>query len=308
MSILPFQTSPQNSVSTGKMRILKDAILLNPQAAVCFHWADFHETCATYAHRVQKDVGLKGEFEAKIKELSELKRTPVWIKNTKELIHTNLYQLYQDFILEKMWQNQDAHPHAPYDISFISPSGPFKKLSVTDCFNLQTYQDFTHVFLLQGKLPQREFRLRVPSRLLMEYGAGFLEATLVDLEQITGSGLLIRCCGKTFFHQMRPKQQVRLMFKSAPLDVFQGTKDFRESIATWSQNPFYSHNKQEAFILNCEDFQVASRFDFGETQDIYLFVSFTTLKSSHRLMGEKIERFIAKAKESMRSLLISKAA
>ncbi|MBY0516293.1 MAG: hypothetical protein K2P81_05260 [Bacteriovoracaceae bacterium] len=313
MSVLSFnQKSNWNQVKPA-MRAggLNETLILNQQGPVSFHWSDFKDSCRSYQQKIEVDPVMKAEYESKILELERLQTMPVWIKSEKETTHTTLFNLYQDFILENMWQGKDAHPHAPYDISFISPSGPFKKISITDCFNIQTYQDFVMVFLLQGKLPQRDFRLRVPSKLLAEFGSNMSEVGLIDLQQITSSGLLLKCSSKTFFQSIRPDGQVRLMFKTSPLESANQIKNwtsFKDVVAAWGLNPFYSHNKQEAFLLNCSDFQIASRFDFGVTNEVYLFVSFEHLKNANLVIATKLMNFISSGKDSYKSEIATKVA
>lgn len=289
---------------------LNEIVILNEHGPISFHWTDFQESCRFYQDRITHDPILCKEFESKVNDLNKLRLMPVWIRSHGETLHTNLFELYRDFIVEFLWK-ADSHPHAPYDISFISPSGPFKKLAITDCFNLHTYQDFILVFLLQGKLPQREFRLRTRSRLLVEFGDHYAEAGMVDLEQITSGGLLLRCQSKQFFKGIRPHRKLRLLVKTSELDEVSKAYDwqsFKAGIAEWSANPFYTQNKQEAFNLDSNDFQIASRFDFSQTNDIYLYLKFDALKASHEIMAQRLEKFIIKGRESMRQLLSQKAA
>jgi hypothetical protein len=166
-------------------------------------------------------------------------------------------------------------------------------------------------FLLEGKLPQRDFRLRVPCRLLMEFGPGLSDAGLIDLQQITTSGLLFKCPVPLFFNEVRPHGELRLLIKSASLDGANKTTDwegFQQAISQWGLNPFYTQNKLESFTLACSDFQVASRFDFGQTQDVYLFVNYKVLESSHQLMAQHFARFVKTGRAHMKQFLLRKSA
>lgn len=312
MSVLSLNSSETwNEIpSSLSEKSLNEILVLNEQGPISFHWTDFQESCRFYQDRIARDPALRKEYETKLSDLSKLRLMPVWIRGNGETLHTSLFELYQDFILERLWK-ADSHPHAPYDISFISPSGPYKKLSITDCFNVHTYQDFILVFLLQGKLPQREFRLRTKSRLLVEFGNHYGEAGMLDLEQITSGGLLLKCQSKQFFKGIRPHRKLRLLVKTSGLDEVSRAHDwqnFKDSIAKWGTNPFYTQNKQEAFNLDCNDFQIASRFDFSQTNDIYLYLKFDSLKASNEIMAQRLEKFIVKGREAMKQLLAKKAA
>ncbi len=289
---------------------LNETIVLNPNGPVSFQWTDFHETCQLNQARLKTDAVFKAEFDQKTSELQKLRGMAVWLRTpSNQVIQTTLFELYQDAIFERHWCGQESH--APCEVSFIAPSGPYKKFAVVDCLNSQTYQDFVQYFLLEGKLPQRDFRLRVPGRLLMEFGAGFSGAGLIDLQQITSTGLLFKCPAALFFNQVRPHGKLRLLIKTSSLDDANKSSDwesFQQAIGEWGTHPFYTHNKMQAFTLSCTDFQVASRFDFGQTQDVYLFVDYKALESSHLLMAQHFARFVKTGRAHMKQLLLAKSA
>lgn len=295
---------PELSVSSVEQRPL-ETIVLNPAAAVSFHWTDFQDTCQLYQRRVASSPKLREELLMKQAELERLRLIPLWIKRKSGTTHTSLYDLYEQFILETL-PLDDANPHVPYDISFVSPSGPFKKLSMSECFNLQTYQNFISVYLLKDKLPARDFRLRVKSRLLVEYGRNLQDVAMVDLEQITTDGLLLRCPSNLFFNGLRAHDQFRLLITTAGLDRLAkkpSWSEFTEFVAGWDVNPFYGQSKLEAFDLNCADLRMHSRFDFTQTRDVYLYLKFSTVKASNELLALRLEQFIHKGKSAMRELL-----
>lgn len=289
---------------------LNETVVLNPRGPVSFQWTDFHETCQRNQERLISDALFKAEFELKVTELQKLRAMAVWLRTpTNQIIQTTLFELYQDAIFERHWCGQESH--APCEVSFIAPSGPYKKFAVVDCLNTQTYQDFVQYFLLEGKLPQRDFRLRVPGRLLMEFGPGLSGAALIDLQQITATGLLFKCPAGLFFNQVRPHGKLRLLIKTSSLEGANKSSDwdgFQQAIGEWGLNPFYTQNKMEAFVLSCTDFQVASRFDFGQTQDVYLFVDYKALEGSHQLMAQHFARFVKTGRSHMKQLLLEKSA
>jgi hypothetical protein len=214
---------------------------------VSFQWSDFYETCQLNQDRLKSDAIFKAEFDQKSAELQKLREMSVWLRTpNNQVIQTTLFDLYQDAIFERHWCGQESH--APCEVSFIAPSGPYKKFAVVDCLNNHTYQDFVQYFLLEGKLPQRDFRLRVPSRLLMEFGSGLSGAALIDLQQITSAGMLFKCPAPLFFNHVRPHGKLRLLIKTSSLAEANRSSDwdeFQRAIGEWELNPFYTQNKQD---------------------------------------------------------------
>lgn len=288
---------------------LTDQIAFGRDGCLSFHWSDFREACRLWQTRIAIEPNLRQDYEKRLRELAKLKTLPIWIRSGKTTTQTNLYDLYEGFICDQLWHGDDIFPRPLYEVSLISPSGPFKKMAVTNCFNLQTYRDFVMVFLLQDKLPRRDFRLRVKSKILAEFGPHFTDACLVELEQISSAGLMLRVKGSTFFSQMTPHHRVRVLFNSSVLMNAAQTNsalDFRQEVAEWSTNPFYTHNKVDAFVIDCKDVHTSSRFDGDTTQDCFMRISFETIQTSNGPLAQKLKAFVKVAQKSILEMLEQK--
>ena len=185
-----------------------------------FIWSDSDECCAHFREKMKDDVDVAKLREQKLIEISHLKNIPVWIKKGHKLYTTHLFDIYESHLQQKTIFDYDAS--APLDISFISPSGPFKKMAISDCLNIQSYQDFVFLSLLDNKLPTREFRLRLQSRLLFESGSDFEHTLLGSLCQVTTKGLLFKVKGADFFNKIKDSTQLRLLMNT---QIFESTKD-----------------------------------------------------------------------------------
>lgn len=284
---------------------LTDRIMLGQNETVTFHWADFSEACGLWQARINREPHLKGEYERRVREIEKLRILAVWVRLGKTVTQTNLYELYDGFIREKTWHGQDLLPHAQQEVSFVSPSGPFKHMPVTECFNRTTYQDFVFVLLLQNKLPRRTFRLRIQSRLLSEYGAGLREAGLVSLEQVTSQGLLVKISSETFFASMNPHRHVRFLFNSQSLRSAVAAASFESGIAAWKANPFYTHDKSESFEIDCSHMRVSESkaYDKALGPESYIFVSFDQIAISNPALAEDLKAFISRGEVTVRRII-----
>jgi hypothetical protein len=284
---------------------LTDRIHLGQNEAVTFHWADFSEACGLWQSRIDREPHLRADYEQRVREIEKLRRLAVWVRHGKKVTQTNLYELYDGFIREKTWHGQDLLPHAQREVSFVSPSGPFKHMPVTECFHRSTYQDFVFVLLLQNKLPRRTFRLRIQSRLLTEYGAGLREAVLVSLEQITSQGLLVKTSSETFFASMNPHHRVRFLFSSHSLRSAVAAASFEGGIAAWSANPFYTHDKSESFEIDCSQMRVSESKAFNQAlgPESYLFVGFEQIALSNPALAQDLKAFITRGEASVRRII-----
>jgi len=288
---------------------LTDQICLGKDGNVSFHWSDFREACRLWQTRIAIEPNLRRDYEKRLQEMEKLKQLPLWIRSGKTTTQTNLFDLYEGFICDQHWHSDESLPRPHYDISLISPSGPFKKMPVTNCFNLQTYRDFVMVFLLQDKLPRRDFRLRVKSKLLAEYGANLSEVSLVELEQISASGILLKVSGADFYGKMLPHQTMRLLLKTHFLQAAVQAKnpqEFKREVAEWSNNPFYTHDKAESFSFDCHDIHSSSRFDGDATSECFLRINIETMAKSNPQQAQRLQNFVKMAQKSVLEMLETK--
>lgn len=309
---MPSTDANFNSWSAANLSLegerLTDQIAFGEHGTVSFHWSDFRDACRLWQTRIAIEPALRQDYEKRLQEMEKLRRLPIWIRSGQTTTQTNLYDLYEGFICDQLWHGEDILPHPLYDISLISPSGPFKQMSVTNCFNLQTYRDFVMVFLLQDKLPRRDFRLRVKSKILAEYGRHFSEACLIELEQISATGLLFKIPGAQFFSHMRDHDQVRVLFKTDFLTAFTPVADFRKTISEWNGNPFYTHDKSAVFTFNSHDVHTNARFDGDVTKDCFVMVSFAQMATTNAPMVQRLQLFVGTAQKTILDMLKTKHA
>lgn len=274
-----------------------------------FMWSDFDECCEYFREKMKLEGETAKLRAQKLAEIAHLKNIPVWIRKGTKLYTTHLFDIYESHLQQKTIFDYDVT--APMDISFISPSGPFKKMAITDCLNIQNYQDFVFLSLLENKLPSREFRLRLNSRLLFEAGANFEHTLLGSLCQVTSKGLLFKVKASDFFTKIKDASQLRLLMNT---QIFESTKEsltwqeVKSTAKNWPAHPLYTQNKNDAFLIDPKELQLAHRFDYGRTSEVYFFVSFAHLSQSHGVMVKKIEKFLFEMKTCIKNSMAKKSA
>ncbi len=292
--------------STVQAPTLADSIPLTDNGVVSFSWTDDQETCRLWRELVQREPGLRADFERRLADTEKLRHLPVWLRGADGVLRTNLYELYSRHLREGAGPVPGISIPAFHEVSLLSPSGPWKRMALSDCFNLRTYQDFVIVFLIQDLIPQREFRLRVKSRILAEYGKGFGEACLVEVEQLTTRGVLLRLPAETFYAGMIPHGRARFLMGQRPLSAALAApnpRELRRQLGEWGTNPFHTLDKRDAFQVPCRDLQVGGRFDAGRTRETYLHVTYEQIRASHGPLAERLETFVARAHGLVRELV-----
>ncbi|MBA2406112.1 MAG: hypothetical protein H0V66_15155, partial [Bdellovibrionales bacterium] len=170
-------------------------------------------------------------------------------------------------------------PFGPIEISFISGTGPFRSMAIAECFNASTYKDFVMVYLLKGKLPKRDYRVRLKSKVLMEYGNEFGKAGLIGLEQLTMNGLLFSLDSDFFLKEISKEKELRILIDSNSLKdgCSKDLSGLKDHLAQYAFNLMYSSSKEDSVTCQLQDFHVQSSFDFLKNKKVYLFISYEKL-------------------------------
>lgn len=262
-----------------------------------FHWADFHETCDAVKSEIATNKALKDEFIQKEAALERLNLIPVWIRTEKKVHQTTMFHLYERHILNQLQLSLGVDPFGPIEISFISSTGPFKSMAIAECFNHSTYKDFVMVYLLKAKLPQRDYRIRLKSKILMEYGTDFGNADLVNLEQLGTRGILLSVSSDFYLNKLSQGSDVRLLIETNCLKegATKNLSDLKAHLSQYAFNLMYSSSKEDSFVFSLNDASVQSSFDFLKNKKIFMFVSYDKIISSNDKITH-VKNFVAHTK------------
>lgn len=280
-------------------KTLGEEFVLCDNGVMVFHWADFFETCDYIKSQLENDPILMADFKQRANALERLALIPVWIRTDKKVHQSTMFELYEKYILNQISQIGGIDPFCPLEISFISGTGPYKAMSVAECFNKLTYRDFVLVYLIEGKLPRRDFRIRLKSKILLEYGKSFRNAELVALEQLTTNGMLLSMDADAYMKKVAEEEYVRILLNSKMLADGKGKNlsDLKSHLSQYAFNLLYSSNKEDALTAKLKDFSVQSSFDFSKNKRVFLFISYNKLGELHPASVKVIKDFVTHTKE-----------
>jgi hypothetical protein len=282
-------------------KTLGEEFVLCENGNMVFHWADFFETCDVIKSQLENDPVLMNDFKQRENALGRLAQIPVWVRTESKVHQTTMHDLYEKYILNQTHMLGGIDPFCPLEISFISGTGPFKGMSVAECFNKTTYRDFVLVYLIKGKLPRRDYRIRLKSKVLAEYGSNFGQAELVSLEQLTMNGMLMSIDSETYMKKIAEQESLRLLINANMLSHTGKTlEDLKGHLAQYAFNLLYSSNKEDSMTVKMSDFSVQSSFDFSKNKKVFLFISYDKLAESHPANVKAIREFVTHTKELVR--------
>lgn len=284
-------------------KTLGEEIVLCEHGNIIFHWADFFETCDLIKSQLENNPSLMSDFKLRVQGLKRLSLIPVWIRTDSKVIQTTMFDLYEKYILNQIQKlGGGVDPFCPLEISFISGTGPFKNLSIAECFNKATYRDFILVYLLQEKLPRRDYRIRLKSKILMEYGHNYSNAELISLEQLTTNGLLLSMDSDIYMHKVQSSENIRLLINTKMLAESAGKslEEMKNYLSQYSFNLLYSSTKSDSINCFLKDFSVQSSFDFAKNKKVYLFGTFDKLSKTNSSSVFVIRDFVNETKNLVR--------
>ena len=287
---------------TSVQHSLGEDFTLCDNGNVVFHWADYHETCDTIKIAIDTNSDLRNEFARKEVALTRLSLIPVWIRTNKKVHQTTMFELYERSVLNNVQYSLGINPFGPIEISFISSTGPFKSMVIAECFNRSTYKDFVMVYLLKDKLPKRDYRIRLKSKVLMEYGKDFSKAGLIGLEQLTMNGILFSLDSDEFINYVSKETEMRILIDSTTLENAAGKdlQGLKEYLSQYAFNLLYSSRLEDAISCQLKDFSFQSSFDFFKDKKIYLFITYEKLANNSQTSIRSIKEFVGHTRSLIR--------
>lgn len=171
-------------------------------------------------------------------------------------------------------------------------------MSIVECFNKTIYRDFILMYLIQGKLPRRDYRIRLKSKILLEYGEEYSNVELVSLEQLTLSGMLFSIDSEVFTKKVTASENVRILINHKMLSDGKGKNldELKHHLSQYAFNLLYSSSKEDGIVCKVNEFSVQSAFDFAKNKKVFLFISYEKLAASHPIPIKTIKEFVAHSK------------
>ncbi|HXH29713.1 MAG TPA: hypothetical protein VNJ01_02760 [Bacteriovoracaceae bacterium] len=299
---LSLDFSPAFLRESNLHKSLGEEFCLSGNGNMVFHWADFDETCDAVKAQMESDPDLFKDYQLREAGLAKLARIPVWVRTNSKVVEISMYDLYDKYITNQLLFSGGIDPFKPLEVSCISSTGPFKGMSVVECFNKSTYKDFVLVHLLKGKLPRRNFRIRLKSKILAEYGPGFNAAQVVSLEQLTMDGLLLSMEAESFTDKISTSGRLRFLLDTKMLKECLGKSpaDLETHLSRYAFNLLYSAKKEDSCECSLSDFSIQSSFDFLKSKQIFLFISYQKLAQNNPGCVENLQNFVSYTRELVR--------
>jgi len=270
---------------------LDKCIKINPNYPISLHWMNEPKTCSMIKNEINiADSMLNIEFERINKQLNQLRNVSLWLKVNESIISLTAYDLYESLFSHLRSGTFEDQLFNSQDISFVSPAGPFKCLTLVECINHDTFDKFLYVKTIQNKLAQRSFRLNTKGKVTTYYGDFFQEKCSVELEQITDSGFLFSSSDETFLEVIQDQFQLKFQMNISFLDNYFNPKNIDVA-----EDPFYTNNSFNSFSINQCHVTTNLKFDSALTGKFYLFCRFEQINEKD--FSSSIRSFIKKFKE-----------
>jgi hypothetical protein len=225
-------------------------------------------------------------------ELDKLKEVPLWLKLDESVLKLSAYDIYHTMCMH--FRNGDFEDQLfnAQNISFSSPTGPFKDLSIVECIHEDTLKAFITSYVLQNNLPQRSFRLDTQGQALLSYGEFNERSLRIDVEQLTDSGILFSSDDFELLEVIDDAQYFKFQMTSKNLE------QYFDSNSTLENDLFFSNNITEAFTVNSTKLSKSLKYDSADTGKFYLFCRYSDMQGSEH--AAKFKSFVENFKQAVR--------
>lgn len=188
-------TSSTVNESTGIINYLKEAplsdqLLLTNNGILSFHWANWKNSRDFLKSTIDK-LATDPKIELVNTELEQLKYKPIWLKNKRRSIKSNLYELYENYLdprIRMTWFDREDE----ILLSTHNESGPYMALTSMRWIDKTIYTAFVHRKMLLEFVPRRSFRVGLNMEVTALFNNSPLTQVNVIIHQATSKGLILK--------------------------------------------------------------------------------------------------------------------
>lgn len=282
---------------------LVNEYLLTKNGNLSFHWANWKETCEYQKNFLYKDISNEMKLKNLNDELSELKKTDIWLKNKRGCMKMSLYDVYEGYLdnrLRMTWFERDG-----ILMSFENEAGPYTSLANMKWFNNKIYSAFMFRKLLTQPVPQRGFRIGLSAPIHCKFDNSPLNTAEFVLHQASEYGVILKVEGKNNLSKIKNSEVIHLELDVTPFIQAHGG-EYQDIVECFNKYNFNSSSAKNTKSLTIKS-NIMERFNndrnalSGGGQDFYFFVPYTELfeASHHRDLQGVFSEFVSAVKTGL---------
>ncbi|MBL7665335.1 MAG: hypothetical protein JNM93_09385 [Bacteriovoracaceae bacterium] len=293
-----------------KTPLNKGKCALTTNQNINFHWADYSLTCDLYRDLVKKDSKFHQAHNSIVMNLEKLKTVPVWVKTIDNVTTLSLYDIYDALATKGKMSRFYVNKANKLVISFAGPNGPFEVLSPSECVNLDRYTDFIFSYLLQGKIPTRDFRLRCQGKVGCYYDVCFNKQTEIDVEQITSDGILFSTKDNELKNKLLYSKEIKILMN---LDLFhkvlkKSFNELRNAFSDYRFNLFFTRDSRHSYHVIPKHLYFYQAYDHDMTGITYIYCYFQNFKGNNDVLENILKEFTDQIRNQLKEEIFNKAA
>ena len=281
--------SKVNFLEYLKNKPLEQKLMLTSNKNLNFHWSNWNESCLFLKEAKNKHFQYS-RMQSFDHLLENYKKDPVWLRDKEKQIKTNLYDLYNSMLDQRIRALWSEH-YKDTLISLVTDAGAFITLTSMRWFDKDIYTLFVYKKILEETLPLRNFRLDVSIPAQCILNGSNLNIAPLDIVQISKSGMLFKIQGPGHISKIQNSREMKLSFDLAPFFDSYDNK-FDGIVRKFSKYEFNESKKSkvEEFEFYDEDIMKMNNnrynFQLSDGKDFYLFFTYDQLGQSG--MGHNI--------------------
>lgn len=228
-------------------------------------------------------------------DLNHLKNTFLWVYVHGQSRLYTLYELHSSFLGSKnkfIWGKE-------YDISFLSPSGPFKKLQLKDIINHEVFYKMLMLLMFEGKLQTREFRLRTKGNILCWFDDQEQSKYTFEVHQLSKDGILFKVDNEFYRSCFNTSQNISFLFDPYFLqsNLNSSLLELRENHKKLSSYPFYTDNMAHICQAKRTDVRIHNNHLDGEFK--YLYFPFSKIDFKNTQTVQTVTDFCVELRKNL---------
>ncbi len=274
---------------------LNKTIKINERFPLELHWSDYPALTKQLKSEM-KSGKYSHQLNSLNAELEKLKNVPLWLNLDDSILKLSAFDLYHTLCMHFKNGDYEDQLFNSQEISFVSPAGPFKHLSLVECIHEKTLEAFLYKNILQNNLAQRSFRLKTKGSALLSFGQFHEESLRVNVEQLTENGILFSSDNYRLLEVIDDEQYFKVQMTTKHIgEYFNSESKFDAS----KEDLFFSNSLTESFRVNSTSLIKTLKYDSTDTGKFYLYCRYKDMQDNDH--AKKYSEFISEYKATLKA-------
>jgi len=257
----------------------KDKFLIDKNAPFYFKLNDNQKLIKKLQIELKDDSELNRLFDYQHMFTDDLKKNNLWVRVEDSVIPMTMYDVYTGLLKHLKDNSFETQLFNSSEISFVSPMGPYKYMSLIETLNENLIDKFIFSQIMKNKLPTRSMRVHTQGKIKIEFGDDFERHAELEIKQITEFGILFSSKDEEYLPGLEQSDYIKIFIDTRGMSTFLDN-DLKLSEQIIGDDFFYTEDELRFLFIEQVNIVKSLSYKSGTSNEVFMFCRYHDMLES----------------------------